>query len=260
MNKTQGFQLGLALSGGAARGYAHIGVLKVLEEAGVPISHVAGTSVGAVIGALFCGGYGWAEIWELGQHIKWRSVVEPVLPRMGLVRTEPMAELLDELLKERTFEELSIPFQVIAVDLEAAEEVVFSTGSVARAVQASASVPGIFEPQERKERLLVDGGVINNLPSLRVREMGADKVIAVDLNADRTDPHRPQSLLDVTYRTFSILMWNASRAGRRDADVLIEPALSAYRYHDLSAAEELFDLGVLAAREALPEIRALMTV
>jgi len=253
-----GTGLGLALSGGAARGYAHIGVLKVLQEAEIPISHVAGTSVGSVIGALFCGGYGWEEIWDLGQNLKWRTMVEPVLPRMGLVRTEPMRQLLDDLLQEKTFEELSIPLRVIAVDLEAAEEVVFSRGSVARAVQASSSVPGIFEPQEREGRLLVDGGVIDNLPTAHVRRMGAKQVIAVDLNADRTDPYRPENLLDVTYRTFSILMWNASRDGREDADILIQPDISEYRYYDLSSAKDLFDRGVSAARQALPRILKLI--
>ncbi|MDA3949583.1 MAG: patatin-like phospholipase family protein, partial [Spirochaeta sp.] len=131
------------------------------------------------------------------------------------------------------------------------EEVVFRQGSVARAVRASSSVPAIFEPVVEDGRALVDGGVINNLPTELVRELGADTVIAVDLNGQIGDKGAPSNLFDVSYRSFAALIWNTSRAGRESADLLIEPDIGHINYHELGKADELFAAGEKAAKAAL---------
>jgi NTE family protein len=250
--------LGLALGGGAARGIAHIGVIKVLQEEEIPICCVAGTSIGAVVGAFFCAGKSWQEMWEVTQEIKWSELVQPTLSGMGLVKTTRLEKLLVEHLGEITFRELATPLTTVAVNIINAEPVFFDSGPVARAARASASIPGIFEPVETDDgQFLVDGGVTDNLPSGIVRKMGARAVLAVDLNRDSSDGKEPRNLLDVTFRTFTVLMWNTSREGRRDADVLLEPDISHIGFHDLGKAEELFAAGEEAARRVLPKIRKL---
>lgn len=250
--------LGLALGGGAARGIAHIGVIKVLQEEEIPICCVAGTSIGAIVGAFYCAGKSWQDMWDLTQEISWGELVRPTLSGMGLVKTERMEKLLVEHLGEITFKDLRIPLTAVAVDIMTAEATLLQSGSVARAARISASIPGIFEPIKTEEgTFLVDGGVSDNLPSHVVRNMGASAVLAVDLNKNSTDGREPRNLLDVTFRTFAVLMWNTSREGRENADVLLEPDIDHIGYFDLGKAEELFAAGEEAARQALPEIRRL---
>jgi NTE family protein len=250
-------QVGLALSGGAARGFAHIGVIKVLQQHGIPVDCVAGTSVGSIVGALFCAGYRWERMLEIAEELKWRELVRPTLSGLGLVKADRLERFIGRLLGEMTFEELETPFSAVVVDIARAEEIVFSTGSVARAVRASASVPGIFEPLIDGDTALVDGGVKNNLPSLVVRSMGADRVIAVDLNAQRPHVEVPVNLLDVSYRSFATLLDTTSAAGRKDADILIQPDLRDFSYHDLSQADSLVERGEAAALGFLKKLNRL---
>jgi len=257
MFKRKGDGIGLALSGGAARGFAHIGVVKVLQQNEIPIGYVTGTSVGSIVGALFCGGYGWQEMIDIAQSLKWPELVSPTLSGMGLVSSKKLERFMGELLGELDFDELEIPFRAVAVDISRGEEVVFSSGSVARAVRASSAVPGIFEPLVVDDRALVDGGVLNNLPVALARDMGARQVIAVDLNAERADVAQPVNLLDVTLRSFVMLLNASSIDGREDADVLIQPALDEFSYHDLSVADELVKRGEEAASSVLKKLKKL---
>ena len=249
--------VGLALSGGAARGFAHIGVVKVLQTNAIPVQYVTGTSVGSIVGALLCGGYGWEEMYEIASSLKWHELVSPTLSGMGLVSSKKLGEFIGELLGEVDFDELEIPFRAVTVDISRGEQVVFSSGPVARAVRASSAVPGIFEPLIEDDRALVDGGVINNLPVALAREMGARTVIAVDLNADRPNSDLPVNLLDVMFRSFAMLLNAASAEGREAADVLIQPALDEFSYHDLSIADELVKRGEEAATKALKQLKRL---
>ena len=246
--------IGLGLSGGAARGFAHIGVLKVLQQNDIPISCVSGASVGSIIGALFCGGYGWEEIREIAGNLRWNELVQPTLSGLGLVKAEKLERFVNDLLGGMSFEELEIPFKVVTVDIVTAQEVIFDSGSVARAVRASSSIPGIFEPLIDGDRALVDGGVMNNLPCDIARTMGARKIIAVDLNAHAVTTGMPENLLDISYRSFAILLDNASSSGRKNADILIQPDLRGCSYHDLSQADDLFDRGVRAAESAIRKL------
>ena len=243
--------VGLALSGGAVRGIAHLGVLKALEEREIEIGYVAGTSVGALIGALYCGGLGWKEIWDKVQEMSWRDLIQIDFSGMGLAKTDRMEKMIVELLGDVDFDELAIPFKAIAVDITTTEEVVLDSGSVAEAVRASASIPAIFAPVDYGGRLLVDGGVADNLPSSVVRNMGAKTVIAVDLNPDAAERRTPSNLADIMYKTFAILMWNTSSQGREEADILIRPEISDFSFHDFDQADELFRLGEEAAAKAL---------
>lgn len=248
---------GLALGGGAARGYAHIGVLKVLETNGIGFDYVTGTSVGSLIGAFVCGGFGWKEIYDIAKKLSWKELVRPTLSGLGLVSTDKMERFVEDLLGDMDFDELRIPFRAVAVDIASAREVVIDSGSVARAVRASSSIPGIFEPVISGKMALVDGGVINNLPSALAREMGADRVIAVDLNASRSASRMPENLLDISYRSFAMLLDSSSAEGREDADVLIQPDLKGFSYHDLGQADELFRRGEDAATAALDRLAKL---
>lgn len=250
-------KIGLALSGGAARGFAHIGVVKVLQENDIPISCVAGTSVGAIVGAFVAAGYPWERMLKIAGGIKWHALIRPTLSGMGLVKTDRLESFVNEMLGEMTFDELSIPFRAVAVDIARSETVVFDSGSVARAARASASVPGIFEPVVEDDAVFIDGGVTNNIPCDVVRAMGARKVIAVDLNAERPQSGMPVNLFDVSYRSFALLLDMTSAAGRRDADVLIQPEIGQFEYHDLSRFNELVSLGETAAKRMLKKLKRL---
>ncbi|POR01993.1 hypothetical protein AU468_06990 [Alkalispirochaeta sphaeroplastigenens] len=250
--------LGLALGGGAARGIAHIGAIKVLQEEDIPITAVAGTSIGSIIGAFYCAGMSWEEMWELSQEITWGELLRPSFSGMGLVKTERMEAILLDRLGDITFQELLIPLTAVAVDIVNASPVLLQSGSVARAVRASSSVPGIFEPLCEGEQVLVDGGVVDNLPARVVREMGAEAVLAIDLNRESSDGRLPKNLIDVTFQTFAVLIWNTSRLGRESSDILLQPDIAHIGYHELSCARELFTAGEESMRAALPALRGLL--
>ncbi len=246
--------VGLALGGGAARGIAHIGVLKVIEELGIPVTAVAGTSVGSIIGALYAAGMSADEIKSFSEELGWSKLLQLSLSGFGIAKTDRLERLVEELVGDRKIEALPLPFAAVAVDIGTFEPVIYTTGPVARAVRASSSIPGIFEPVMEDGRAIVDGGVANNLPTDVARSLGADFVIAVDLNAGMDHRDKPSNLFDITYRSFTALMWNTSRRGRESADILIEPEIGHISYHDLGKADELFAAGEAAARKALAKL------
>jgi NTE family protein len=244
-------KIGLALGGGAARGLAHIGVLKVLQEEGIRIHCVAGTSAGSLIGSLFCAGLSWEKIKEIAQDIDWSDLVSPTWPSLGIVNPDKLEKTVNKFVQKKRFEDLSIPFRAVAVDITSGEEVVLRSGSVARAVRASCSIPGIFQPTEVEGRLLVDGGLVNDVPTDVVRDMGADRVIGVDLNADRVVPKRPENLIEIFFRSLNILIHNSAQKARRVADVMVVPRLAGFAYHDLSRLDELIARGEQAMRDQI---------
>lgn len=253
-------RLGLVLSGGAARGYAHLGVLEVMEREGIRFDYVAGTSVGSIVGALLAAGFDVSRMKEIASGLKWQRLVSPTLSGRGLVSARKLELFMTDLLGDVTFADLRLPFRAVATDLARAEEVVFDSGPVAAAVRASCSVPGIFEPiiDEERAQALVDGGVLNNLPTDLVRDMGADVVVAVDLNSQRPDTEIPVNLLDVTFRSFALLLDRTSEEGRAAADLVIQPDLNRFSYHELSHADEMIERGRAAAEARLQAIRTLI--
>jgi NTE family protein len=181
-------KIGLALSGGGARGLAHIGVLKTLEREGIPVDFLAGTSMGGVIAAGYAAGLNAAYLEQEALHMsRWRNLlplVDRSLPGLGLVRGERVRDYLADHIGEITFDQLNIPLALVAVDLLSGQEVLLRSGVVADAVRATISLPGVFAPYPLDGRLLVDGGILNNLPADVVRRMGAEVVIAVNVSAD----------------------------------------------------------------------------
>jgi len=250
-----GHKLGLALGGGGARGLAHIGVLKVLEEEGLTADFVAGTSVGSLIGALYCCGYGWRKLQELAATTDWSDLVTFTVPRLGLVNARKLERLVDRLVGGRTVQQLPIPFRAVAVDITAGEEVVLDRGPVSLAVRASASIPGIFEPTPWEGRLLVDGGLLDNVPSAVVRDMGAQVVLAVNLSGERGKSRPPENILDVMIYSLEVLIHGQGQKGTAAADVRVVPDLEGFSYRNLGRWQEMMERGELAMRAALPALR-----
>ncbi len=183
--------IGLALGGGSAKGCAHIGVIKALKENEIPIHIVAGTSIGALIGGVYASG-NIHKLEELAEQINWQLIVKHLdlaFPRQGLMSGKRVEKFLQDLIETEKIEELNIPYSAIAVDIKTAQEVQFRSGNVVDAIRASISLPGIFTPVSHQDQLLSDGGLINPLPINTIRDMGADLVIAVDLN------HGPNRLI-----------------------------------------------------------------
>ncbi len=246
--------IGLGLGGGFARGIAHIGVLKVLEAENIPISFVAGTSVGALIGAAYCSGVSPSELEELATRVRFRDLARWTVSRYGFATNLRMLSFLNRILKVKTFEELRIPLAVTATDLASGEGVLFRSGPLADPVRASCAYPGVFLPVTVNGRVLVDGMLAHSLPSQPVRDMGAERVIAVNLKSTWSNADGPRHIFDVIGQCFSIAQdMNCTRA-RACADLVIEPDVTGYRYDDFEHSAELVRIGEDTARIALPQI------
>lgn len=248
--------IGLALGGGAVLGAAHIGVLRAIEENEIPISYISGTSIGALVGAFFAFGKSWEEIHHLSKKLNWIDISSLSLNRYGLLSNEKMGLLLEKHLGKVNIEDAKIPFTAVACNIARGEKVVLQKGQLSRAVTASASIPGIFHPVEIEGQLLVDGGIIENVPVTTVRAMGAEYVIAVDLNSTQ-QPGRPENILSVLLNSFHYVMKEAVRKQTDAADLLLEPDLSAYNWTDTGHVEALIQKGYEEARLPLKELMQL---
>ncbi|MDF1567677.1 MAG: patatin-like phospholipase family protein [Spirochaetaceae bacterium] len=256
--KKSGRVLGLALGGGGARGMAHIGILKALEEADIHFDVVTGTSVGSLVGALTAAGRSTAEIEDAAREIEWSDLVGITVPKLGLVKSKKLEETLERFIGREDIQSLKMPYAAVATDIATAEEVVFTDGLVAKAVRASCSVPVVFEPVIVRDRLLVDGGLVNEVPGDVARQLGADVVISVDLNADRKRNTPPNNLIDVLFYSLNILVAGTSQAGRTSADIRLEPDLQGFGYADLDRIDEAIARGERVVEEHLQEIRAFL--
>jgi len=254
-------RVGLALSGGAARGVAHVGVLKVLVEAGVPVDCVAGTSAGALVGGAFAAGMQVAELEQLGREMRWRNFGRMTLSRLGVQSNARMEDFIRERFPVTRFEEMLIPFAAVATDLHTGQAVVMrDEGDVAFAIRASCAVPGWYVPVTDAEgRQLVDGGLVANLPAAAARALGPDIVIAVDVNfegAKFLGP--PQSAIGVLIQSIMVVQRTVSAHEGRNADLVIRPKVGHIRWDEMSRAAELLAAGEEAARESLAGIKALL--
>lgn len=247
--------IGLALGGGFARGIVHVGVLKVLEEENIPIRCIAGTSVGALIGAAYCSGLSPAELEQVASRVRFRDLARWTISRLGFATNLRMLTFLNKILKVQTFEELRIPLAVTATDFNSGEGVVFRSGPLADPVRASCAYPGVFLPVTVNGRLLVDGMLAHSLPSQPVREMGAERVVAVNLKGGWARADGPRHIFDVIGQCFSIAQRFNCEQSRQCADLIIEPDVTGYRYDDFEQSAGLVAIGEAATREALPEIR-----
>lgn len=247
--------IGLALGGGFARGIAHVGILKVLEEENIPISVITGTSVGALIGACYCSGLSPAELEHVARNTRFTTFARWTLSRYGFASNDRMISFLTRTLKCETFENLRIPLGITATDFNTGEGVIFRSGSVIGPVRASCAYPGMFLPVEIAGRHFVDGMLSHPVPSRPAREMGADRVIAVHLKGTWANGTPPRHLFDVIGQSFAIAQDAMSRLWREDADLVIEPDVAGYAYDDFKRSHDLIRVGEAAIRAVLPEIR-----
>ena len=247
-------KVGLVLSGGSVRGAAHLGVLEVLEREGIRPDYVAGVSAGSVVGAVYCAGLDLDEIKRLALDLHWKKLGRVTRPRLGFLNGTRLEEYLAEIIGHLRFEELEIPLATVAVDIVRGELVVLKEGPVALAVRASCALPGVFTPVERGEQMLVDGGVLNNLPVSVARDMGADYVIAVDLLPPTIWGARPQNLFEMFYLSFYTLL-RAAHSEAPEADCLIVPAIGKFTWVDLSQAKALIEKGRQAAEAKIEQIK-----
>ncbi len=250
-------RIGLALGGGFARGMAHIGVLKVFEEEKIPIDFIAGTSVGAVIGAGFCAGLSPKELEEIAYVVRFRDFARWTISRFGFATNDRMTGFLQRVIPASSFEELRIPLAVTATDFLTGEGVVFRSGPLIDPVRASCAYPGMFLPVEVKGRLLVDGLLAHSVPSVPLKEMGADRVVGVYLSAMWVNARAkgPRHIFDVVGQCFSIAQDRMCGVWKAASDVVLEPNVSGFGYDEFQRTPELIKIGEAAARKALPAIR-----
>ncbi|MFZ0138488.1 MAG: patatin-like phospholipase family protein [Candidatus Sulfotelmatobacter sp.] len=247
--------IGVALGGGFARGMAHIGVLKVLEQEGIPVRIIAGTSVGALIGACYCSGLSIEELEDVAHSVRFTTFARWTVSRYGFASNDRMMQFLNRTLKVKTFEELRIPLGITATDFNTGEGVVFHSGSMVDPVRASCAYPGMFLPVNIRGRWLVDGMLSHPVPTSPLHEMGADRVIAVHLRGQWSKDGAPRHLFDVIGQSFAIAQDQMSHLWRGAADVIVEPDVAGFAYDDFKRAGELITAGEIAARKVLPEVR-----
>jgi NTE family protein len=247
--------IGIALGGGFARGIAHIGVLKVLEEEGIPVRMIAGTSVGALIGAAYCSGLSIEELEAVAYKVRFTNFARWTLSRYGFATTDRMVTFLTRTLKVKAFEDLRIPLGVTATDFNTGEGTVFTSGSIIDPVRASCAYPGMFLPVEIGGRWLVDGMLSHPVPTHPLRKMGADRVLGIHLKGKWSTASAPRHLFDVIGQSFAIAQDRMSSTWRTGADLVIEPDVAGFDYDDFKRAGELMRVGEDAMRRALPEVR-----
>ena len=249
--------LGLAIGGGFARGFAHLGVLKVLEEHHIGVSHIAGSSVGSILAAAYASGAPLERIIEVCRTLRLRHIARWRVSRLGLASNERLGKLLERVFGSRQFEDLRIPLAVVATDLSSGEPVVFTQGNLVDAIRASCAFPGLFEPVEIGTRCLADGGLVAPVPTQAARSMGAQTVIGVCVALE--DGHRgaPTNIFQVVSRAVGAAQKHLLELWERQADLVLRPDVQSLAWDDFARADEAIEAGVTAARRALPRIEKL---
>jgi NTE family protein len=247
-------RLGVALGGGFARGIAHLGVLSVLEQEQIPVDFLGGTSAGAMLAIAYASGHAIPEIVAQARATRFKDFGNWKLSWMGLASNQKLEHYPRKYLGVSTFEDLRIPLTIAATDLGKGEPVYFTSGPLGPALRASCAYPGMFVPVEIEDRTLVDGFLAAPVPVDAVRNMGADVVMAVFLEA--ANNRKPTSIVDVIGLSFAILQRHADLEWRRAADIIVEPLVKDFLWDDFEKTSELIAAGEAAARAALPKIRA----
>jgi NTE family protein len=254
-------KVGLALSGGAARGIAHVGVLQALVENQIPIDFIAGTSAGALVGGATASGMPLSELEALGRSLRWRDIGRMTMSRSGVQSNERLEEYLRARLPKTRFEELPIPFAAVATELSTGKPVILKdTGDVPFAIRASCAIPGWYLPViDEQGRQLVDGGLVANVPVNVARSLGADIVIAVDVNAEGAKfLGQSYSIIGVVIQSMLVVQRIAAQAQLDAADFVITPHVGHIRWDEMGRAEELLNAGREAALESLSRIRSVI--
>ena len=235
-------KIGLALGGGAVLGAAHIGVLKAIDELGIEIDYIAGTSIGALVAGLYAYGMHWDDIQALSRDLNWMDISGLSFSMMGLLSNKRMGELIREKIGIVYLEDAPIPIAMVAADIETLEKRVLTEGEVASAAMASTCIPGVFIPVELDGSLLVDGGIVESVPITPLIDMGAEIIIAVDLNSEHENK-KPANMIEVLLRTFELMSKTATQYQVGRADILITPNLSEFNVVDMDQSPDLIEKG-----------------
>lgn len=258
LKKYPNVKIGLALGGGATRGFAHIGVLKAFEEYGITFDFVAGTSAGSLVGACYCAGKTSSEIAEIAKNIKEKDIRTNKIVFMPS-KTTGIENLVIENLGNINIEDLSIPFSPVVVDIKTTEEIALRRGNLAKAVAGSCAVPGVFVPVEFEDKLLSDGGLQNAIPADIPKMFGCDYVIAVDVNSSRTYGTDSTKLVDVLLASIRILMKSTPIKGYVYSDVIITPDLKRFKATSIDGMQEMINEGYKAAKANIDKILEVFT-
>jgi NTE family protein len=253
-------RIGLALGGGAARGFAHIGVIQVLEEAGIRPSLVVGTSAGSLVAALYASGKNGSQLQQVAEIMDEAAFADWTLPifSRGMLRGEALARYVSAQVKGRLIEAMPLPLGIVATDLNSGQGMLFQRGDTATAVRASSAVPALFLPVRIAGRDYVDGGLVSPVPVRYARQMGAELIIAVDIS-DAPENNAASDTLQVLLQTFSIMSKSINTFELREAQVVVRPALLGVSSADFGARRSAIEAGRAAMRAALPQLRAALS-
>jgi len=250
--------IGLALGGGFARGFAHLGVLRVLQQHHIRISHIAGSSVGSILGAAYASGAPLERIIETCRTLRFRDIARWRVSRLGLASNHRLGALIERVFGSRQFEDLQIPLAVVVTDLSSGEPVVFKQGNLVDAIRASCAFPGLFEPVQIGTRCLADGGLVAPVPTQAARYLGAQTVIGVSVGMH--DGHRgaPTNIFQVVSRAVGAAQKHQLELWERHADLVLRPDVQFLAWDDFARADEAIEAGSAAALRALPRIEELL--
>ncbi|MBI4495671.1 MAG: patatin-like phospholipase family protein [Deltaproteobacteria bacterium] len=250
-------KIALVLGAGASKGFAHIGVLKILEANRVPVHLIVGTSVGSFVGSLAAYGYSAYDLQKIAFSIERGDIVGLAIPDNGFIRGDRLEEYVNRAVKNTPLEKLPIPFYAVATDIQDGREMVFGRGNTGAAVRASCSIPGIFQPARIGQRMYVDGGVVSPVPVEAARRYGGEVVIAVDISATQENP-KPENFLETVLQAVNIMYLRLSAAQLAQADIVIRPKVGHIASADFSRRHEAILEGEKAALEALPKLKELL--
>jgi NTE family protein len=249
--------IALALGGGFARGYAHLGVLRIFEEQRIPISCITGSSIGSILAAAYASRSPLNCIVEKCREIRFRDFARWRVSRFGLASNERLGALVHRFFDSRVFEDLTIPAAIVATDLGTGDPVVFTQGCLADAIRASCAFPGLFEPVQIGTRYLADGGLVAPVPTRAARELGAEIVVGVSVGLHDGERGAPQNIFQVVSRAVSAAQKNQLEAWERHADLVLRPSVQGLAWNDFERVDESIEAGAAAARSALPTIKKL---
>jgi NTE family protein len=247
--------IGLALGGGFARGFAHLGVLQVLEQQHIPIACIAGTSVGSILGAAYASGAPLARIMATCRTLKFRDIGSWHVSRLGLASNHRLGDLVERVFDAKQFEDLRIPLAVVATDLNTGEPVMLTHGNLVDAIRASCAFPGLFEPVKIGTRCLADGGLVAPVPTRAARDLGADFVLGVSVGVQEGDRESPSNIFQVVTRAVAAAQKHQLEVWERDADLVLRPDVQSFAWDAFDRADEAIAAGAEVTRRALPRIQ-----